>query len=247
MGKNLKLPRAKDPARAYAWLGSAWNGIADLIERYTNIDFVGANVTITSSGMRVAYPRGATGGGAQIPGQFTSIISGSGEYYNGTYSGGYGSGTNAFTSAGNLTDLQLGITNTSSACTIVNVGSPDDWSHHMLPIPSGDADNPILMLTPTGMTDPHKSNRPIFLVNYTSDLYYVALTQTGGSNGTQTTAASWTYTMKNENGETLGTGVSPATTRPNGTQVAATYGSARWNGSTWILVSLNEVYGTGTC
>lgn len=81
----------------------------------------------------------------------------------------------------------------------------------------------------------------------------VNLTQTGGSNGTQTTAATWTYTAKVRNadassGATLGTGLAPLKPREHGSRTAATIGEGYYDGAgTFILKEAWEPPGTVGC
>jgi hypothetical protein len=76
----------------------------------------------------------------------------------------------------------------------------------------------------------------------------VALTQTAGSNGTKTTTASWTYTVKTiDSATTLGTGVALTRSRPNGTASAGTKGLAYYDGTTLKLWDAGEIYGSASC
>lgn len=79
--------------------------------------------------------------------------------------------------------------------------------------------------------------------------FMVNLTQTGGSNGNKTTAATWTYTAKTlNNATTLGTVLSPNKPRPFGTQTAATLGVAYYdNTGTFQLAEAYEKPGSGGC
>ncbi len=79
-------------------------------------------------------------------------------------------------------------------------------------------------------------------------MFRVNLVQTGGSNGTKTTAASWTYTATDLGGATLGTGLAPERTRENGTRAAATKGEGYYNtAGTFVLAEAWELRGTGAC
>lgn len=79
-------------------------------------------------------------------------------------------------------------------------------------------------------------------------VFPVDLTQTGGSNGNKTTAATWTYTVNDLDGNELGTAVSPLKVRPNGTMTAATKGIAYYDeDGNLVLYDTNERYGTGGC
>ena len=76
----------------------------------------------------------------------------------------------------------------------------------------------------------------------------VTLSQTGGSNGTQTTTASYTYTATDLNGNVIGTGLSPAVPRTVGAVTPATYGTVYFNSSnTLVLQVAYEVPTTSGC
>jgi hypothetical protein len=90
----------------------------------------------------------------------------------------------------------------------------------------------------------------ILPVQLAPNLLPVALTQTGGAIGTQTTASSWTYTVKDiTNTTTLLTGASPLVGRPNGKLAAAGYGTGYYapDGSGFVLFKAEEIEGTGGC
>lgn len=58
-----------------------------------------------------------------------------------------------------------------------------------------------------------------------SPMFAVSLTRSGGGDGTQTTPASWAYTVQSlDNSVTLGTNVSLSRARPNGSMIAAASG-----------------------
>ena len=79
-------------------------------------------------------------------------------------------------------------------------------------------------------------------------LFAVSLTQTGGSNGDKTNAATWTYTVKTLGDIELATGKSPQQTRPNGTMTAATRGLAYYDADGSLMLAWAfETPGTGAC
>ena len=89
--------------------------------------------------------------------------------------------------------------------------------------------------------------RPTNVVPKSSPLaiFPVDLTKTGGVDGDSTTAASYTYTVNDINGNQLATGVNPAIAphrcqRPIGKTTVATFGTAFYNGATLVIVSTNE-------
>jgi hypothetical protein len=84
------------------------------------------------------------------------------------------------------------------------------------------------------------------LVN--NSFFPVKVTKTGGSDGTNTTAASWTYTVKNLDDVELGTGVSLAKPRPYGKMTyGSSHGLAFYDGATLKLWDAGEVPGSVHC
>ena len=76
----------------------------------------------------------------------------------------------------------------------------------------------------------------------------VNLSQTGGSNGNASTAATWTYNVTDVFGGSLGTAMSPEFPRPKGTMTAATVGLGYYNTSgDFVLYQAAEKPGTGSC
>jgi len=81
-----------------------------------------------------------------------------------------------------------------------------------------------------------------------SQVFAVTVTQTGGSNGSKTSAASYTYTVKTLDGTTIGTSVALAKTRPYGLVTAgSSYGLAFYDGTTLKLWDAGEYPGSGGC
>ncbi len=79
-------------------------------------------------------------------------------------------------------------------------------------------------------------------------VFVVALTQTGGATGTQSAAATWTYTATSLAGVVLGTVLSPERPRSFGTRTAATKGYAYYNNAgTFTLAEAWETPGSGGC
>lgn len=93
-------------------------------------------------------------------------------------------------------------------------------------------------------------------------LFPVKVEKTGGSDGSKTAAATWTYTVRRDDwtgasGQVsadyeLGTNMSPGKRRPNGKVSfptgSATTGWGYYNSSgTFVLWDANEVFGTGGC
>lgn len=122
---------------------------------------------------------------------------------------------------------------------LVNFFEPGTDSH-ILPV------NCVVYGWQVGSTS---SGLPLIEIDHiVSGLFSVALTQTGGSNGTKTTAASWTYTVKTiDSAVTLGTGVALTRPRPAGYMTAGTSGLAYYDGTTLKLWDAGEIYGIGPC
>jgi hypothetical protein len=88
----------------------------------------------------------------------------------------------------------------------------------------------------------------IIVNSYPKGLFPVKVTQTGGSNGNKTTAASYTYTVNDLNNDQLGTSIALAKSRPYGLVTAgSTYGLAFYDGSTLKLWDAGEYPGSGGC
>lgn len=74
---------------------------------------------------------------------------------------------------------------------------------------------------------------------------FVTLSSPSGSNGNQTTAPNWTYTVATIAGDSLGAGFSPTQGRCNGSFAAATRGMGYFdNTGTFVLVLAFETPGT---
>lgn len=90
-----------------------------------------------------------------------------------------------------------------------------------------------------------------------SVMFPVKVQQTGGTNGSAATTASYTYTVRTlgwngtSGGATLGTGVAVSRPRENGlvtVQAGSTgYGLAFYDGTTLVLWDAGEIYGTEEC
>ncbi len=79
-------------------------------------------------------------------------------------------------------------------------------------------------------------------------LFAVKVTKDGGSDGTVSTAATWTYTVVDLAGKQLGETVTVAHVRPKGKMTFGTsYGIAFYDGSTLILWDAGEYPGSGAC
>ena len=92
----------------------------------------------------------------------------------------------------------------------------------------------------------------LILGSSAASLFPVTLTQSGGSNGSQTSAASYTYIVKSISGTTLGTTgttpIQPIWARDFGLVTAATHGTAYYdNSGNLVLYQADEVYQTSGC
>jgi hypothetical protein len=87
--------------------------------------------------------------------------------------------------------------------------------------------------------------RSVF-VNTPESVLLVNLAQTGGAQGTSTTAPTWTYTAT-LNGSTLGTVLSPLRARPIGFFSAATRGYGIFGSGGFVLLEAWETEGAEAC
>lgn len=72
--------------------------------------------------------------------------------------------------------------------------------------------------------------------------FEVIVDQVGGSDGGETTAATWTYDAEDLDGEPLGSAMTPANQRPTvGTVLPATKGYGYWFNGAFVLGLVNEV------
>lgn len=105
--------------------------------------------------------------------------------------------------------------------------------------------------TPTGATIVIPQAKPSrqAIVGKKQGLIAVNVSQTGGSNGTQSTAASYTYTVTDAvTGETLGSSMSPVWARTVGAVTAATHGTAyREADGDVVLYQVDEVPEVEAC
>jgi len=88
----------------------------------------------------------------------------------------------------------------------------------------------------------------------TQHVFPITLSQTGGSQGTNSTAASWTYTVTHAiSGKELATGVNPVSSphtynRPSSGQLStADAGYAHYDGADLVIGYINERPGPGAC
>jgi hypothetical protein len=76
----------------------------------------------------------------------------------------------------------------------------------------------------------------------------VLVSQTGGANGDQTTAATWTYDVTDVQSNPIDTGLSPSWQRAVGRKVAASHGNGYYDPSgNFVLEQVDEVDDTGVC
>jgi hypothetical protein len=94
-----------------------------------------------------------------------------------------------------------------------------------------------------------ESQKPIFAIP-SQGYFPVGILQDGGSQGTASTAASWTYTVQTITGETIKENVGLARPRPRGIatyQPSGGYGMAFYSAGDIILWDAGEIYGSTTC
>ncbi len=93
-------------------------------------------------------------------------------------------------------------------------------------------------------------DKAAFVVLSVLALIPVKVSVASGSNGTQTTKATWTYDVTNVDDSAIpgATGLSPAWAREEGKKVAATQGTGYYGSSgTFVLWQVDEADGTGHC
>lgn len=115
---------------------------------------------------------------------------------------------------------------------------------HVLPIGT------LVWGFPSPLTSTDTPVKPVYEVTtpWIGGLIRVVLSSPSGSNGTKTTAASYTYTVKDLEGISFGAGYAPEKSRPNGAVTAATQGIGYFNTSgTFVLYEAYELPGTGVC
>ncbi len=127
---------------------------------------------------------------------------------------------------------------------VLNLGENGAAGTHLLPLNSFHIGRRI------GRTG-EPANRAIVLIQAAAaQIFAVSVTRDGGSDGSQTTAASWTYTVKTVDGSVvLGTGVAAARPRPNGSMIAGGgFGLAFFDSAgTLRLWDAGEVPATTAC
>lgn len=106
----------------------------------------------------------------------------------------------------------------------------------------------------TGSASVLPTDTPIFTFEFVKprETFEVDVVQTGGSNGTATTQASWTYRVNVVGGTTqIGTALSPVFKGPRlsaGLVTAGTTGIASYTAAGVLrLLEVNEVHGTNAC
>jgi len=107
----------------------------------------------------------------------------------------------------------------------------------------------------TEITDPDGGNKRVLVKERGAGVVFpITLLKTGGSQGTLTTAASWTYTVTHAlSGEELGTVVNPTAAphtynRPTLGQLSqADAGYAHYDGADLVIGYINERPGPGAC
>lgn len=76
----------------------------------------------------------------------------------------------------------------------------------------------------------------------------VLVSQVGGANGTQTTAATWTYDVTDVSSNAIASALSPTWARAVGKKVAASHGNGYYDPSgNFVLEQVDEVDDTGEC
>lgn len=165
--------------------------------------------------------------------KISSNASGGGKYY-----GKVVYGVSSATGSGNFAESDTGTVHSSETLLCLNTRELGT-SAHILPI------SKICSGVIIGLSSDAKA---VVIFSEDNGLFPVTVTQTGGSNGSKTSAASYTYTVKTLDGTTIGTSVALAKTRPYGLVTAgSTYGLAFYDGTTLKLWDAGEYPGSGGC
>jgi hypothetical protein len=143
---------------------------------------------------------------------------------------------------GDLSIDDIGVLGDSSDCEIWNLeeltGGPrlavNSIVAGMFGPETGDSHTPVILVSGGGSS---------------GQMFAVKVSNPSGSNGTTTTAANYTYTVKDLAGNTIGTGVALSRPRPNGavTTQSDGYGVAFYDGTTLKLWDAGEIPQTATC
>ena len=176
-----------------------------------NADTLGANgaaVTHLPAGTIVRSPTPPQAARMAVV-KLTAYEAGGGKYGEHIFTG------NSTALADSNLNLPEGLADSGNNNTLVlNIAESGSAGSHLLPL------NSFHIGLRVGRTS-ESANRTIVLIQAAAaPVFAVNVTRDGGSDGSQTTAASWTYTVKTIDGSvTLGTGVAVARPRPNGSML----------------------------
>ncbi|NNM84380.1 MAG: hypothetical protein HKL96_01280 [Phycisphaerales bacterium] len=162
----------------------------------------------------------------------------------GKYGGHIFTGNSAALAATNLS-LPEGLADSgNNNALVLNLSEPGDAGSHLLPL------NSFHIGLRVGRTS-ETANRAIVLIQAAAaPVFAVNITRDGGSDGSQTTAATWTYTLKTMDASvTLGTGIVLARPRPNGSMLTNSgFGLAFFDAANTLrLWDAGEVPATTAC
>jgi len=227
-----------------------WRDIADQVNRI--VEQVNTDAALTASeGMEL---RRLTGGGAAVSVlnnaasrlvvvKITATEEGGGKYAGHLFTG------NSTAQASQNISLSEGLTDTNNNnALVVNLAEAGCGASHRLVMGSYHAGLIV------GKTARENSPRAIVLIrSETAAVFAVQVSKDGGADGTATTPASWTYTVKTvDDSITLGTGVVLARPRPNGSMVvwgaSPAFGLAFYDANgTLRLWDAGEIPATAAC
>lgn len=175
-----------------------------------------------------------------VPVKITSIIASAGSKYAGRTAAAPPAADVA--TSGDATDADLGTVVGANDCLVIDANEIGRANSSHLNAVGTYHNGRLIRANADGTKVVQINSAPV-----DGELFYVALTQTGGADGNKTTAATWTYTVTAPNGETLGTVMGPAIGRPNGSVTAATKGVAYYDAGTLVLLQAFERPATGGC
>jgi hypothetical protein len=237
-GNRKTIPLAEEGRDGVVPSPLAWNELVREVNRLGKLSG-GAGISITSNPDGITITNLASRAIGVIV-QFTSVITSQGGRYNGKTI------TQPISNpSGDLALTDFGSVASSENIEIWNAAEIDTSFHF---INFGDVGQQVYWVPV--ISSNATTGKPIGMVTVQpGPMFPVALTQTGGSNGSQTTQATWTYTANNLTGDTLGTVLSPQWPRQqNGELNAATAGVGYYDVTgTFVLSIAYEYAPTGPC
>jgi hypothetical protein len=223
----MSLPNAPSGAQGVVPSPEVWDRIVELLQRVENISVAPPlTLTITPTGIVI----GATDiGEFRVLKRTTQISSQQGRYNARTMQQGKVVANAA--ASGAVTASDFGTANTADDSILWEVDPADGY----------------VFAQRIGFDS--ASRKGIFLIPRTGT-FPVKIAKDGGAQGTQTAAATWTYTVKTLAGDTIKATVPLTRPRPVGTatvQADDSYGLAFYAGGDIKLWDAGEIYGAAPC